>query len=463
MEEQSEIIYYQTKNPQGPRIELLIAPDEMSAEIRIYPGGSKTVILEYAEVIDLLTSNGINFGIKDELIAETVLEFNNSHKPVCFIAAEGEKPKPAIAEHIELNTEVFEINKTNDNTAAKIDWKEIKTYTIVDKDTILATLVPSIVGINGKTITGKDIPFPVLPMPDFKPGRNVVREDMNFKASVTGKLVFANNTFAVEEVFIVKGDVDYHTGNIIFPGDVIVEGNICQGFSVQSSKSIIVKGSIDGQYVTCTGNLICEQGIIGHGDCYCKVGGNCSAKFIEHMNIAIRGILKVDSAILSSKVYCLDTIIMGEQGKIVGGEIWATKGITCAYLGNKVGTSSSIIIGINFINDQKLKTAVANLQKYSMELQYIKKQEQTKETIEKAQKLQTIVDNYLSLITKLSDTIDVADTAEITVTQTVYPATSIRICRVQFLVTKEQKSVVYFLDKNKGIIQTKPLKLNKQL
>ena len=458
MESQSDILYYLTQNPQGPKAELLIALDELSAELKLYPGKIKTIVLDPAEIFDFLTKSGIVFGIHDDTISNAILEFNLNHKPITLIIAEGQKPIPAIAEHIELNSDFFSTKRNADQLTGSIDWKEQKSYAIVEKGSLLARIIPEVTGVNGKTITGKEIPFPVQSMPIYKSGKNIVLDGKEYKAAVTGKITFANNCFDVEEVFIVKGDVDYHTGNIIFPGDVFVEGNICEGFTVQSGKSIVVKGNIDAQYVSCAGNLVCDQGIIGHGESYCKVGGNCSAKFIEHMNIAVRGTLKVESAILASKVYCLDKILMGNHGKIVGGEIWSGKGIICAFLGNKIGTPTSIIAGINFINDQKLKLATSNLQKYSLELQYLKKQEQTKATMEKIQKLQAIVDRYLLIITKLADMIDISDTAEIIATQIAYGGVTIRICRIEILIEKEIKTVSFYLDKAKGSIQSKQIK-----
>lgn len=461
MESQGEILYYQTQNPHGPRLELAIAQDELAAELRFYPGQSKTAVLDPIEIFDFLTKSGIVFGIKEDAITQTILDFNISHKPVTLLIAEGQKPIPAIAEHVELASELFSTIPNREQDTSSIDWKEQKSYTIIEKDMVLARIIPEVKGINGKTITGKEIPFAVQSMPVYKPGKNVVLVEHEYRAGVTGKLVFANSCFEIEEVFIVKGDVDYHTGNIVFPGDVIIEGNICEGFMVQSGKSIIVKGNIDAQYLSCAGNLVCEQGIIGHGDSYCKIGGNCSAKFIEHMNIAVKGSLKVEFAILASKVYCLDKITMGDHGKIVGGEIWAGKGIVCAFLGNKIGTQTLIIAGIHFINDQKLKLASNNLQKYSLELQHVKNQEQTKETAEKIQKLQTIIDRYLLLITKLSDMIDISDAAEITVTQIAYAGITIRICRIETVINKETKAITLYLDKAKGIIQSKQAKSTK--
>lgn len=461
MESQGDILYYQTQNPQGPRLELIIARDELSAELKIYPGQSKSIILDPAEIFDFLAKSGISFGIKTDSITNTILDFNINHKPTTLIIAEGQKPVPAIAEHVELVSDIFSTKQSPEQLAGSIDWKEQKSYTIVEKEMVLARIIPEVMGVNGKTITGKEIPFSVQAMPVYKPGKNVVLDGNEYKAGVTGKITLTNNCFDIEEVFIVKGDVDYHTGNIVFPGDVFIEGNICEGFTVQSGKSIVVKGNIDAHFISCAGNLVCEQGIIGHGDSYCKVGGNCTAKFIEHMNIAIKGTLKVESAILASKVYCLDKITMGDNGKIVGGEIWAGKGISCAYLGNKIGTHTSIIAGIHFINDQKLKIASNNLQKYSLELQYLKKQEQTRETTAKIQKLQTIIDRYLLLITKLSDIIDIADTAEITVSQMAYAGITIRICRIETVISKEIKSVSFYLDKTKGTIQSKQIKSTK--
>ena len=462
MELQGNVLYYQTQNPQGPRLELIIANDELSAELNIYPGRSKAIILDPAEIFDFLVQSGITFGIKEDSITKAIMDFNINHKPITLIAAEGEKPVSAIAEHIELVSDLFSTKKSPEQFTGSIDWKEQKSYTIVEKGMVLACIIPITMGVNGKTITGKEIPFSVQAMPVYKPGKNVVFEGNEYKAGTTGKLTLTNNCFEIEEVFIVKGDVDYHTGNIVFPGDVFIEGNICEGFTVQSGKSIVVKGNIDAHYISCAGNLVCEQGIIGYGDSYCKVGGNCSAKFIEHMTIAVKGVLKVESAILASKVYCLDKITMGDHGKIVGGELWAGKGISCAFLGNKIGTHTSIIAGIHFINDQKLKIASNNLQKYSLELQYFKKQEQTKETVSKLQKLQMIIDRYLLLITKLSDMIDISDSAEITVSQIAYAGITLRICRIETFISKETKSVTFYLDKTKGIIQSRQVKSTKQ-
>ena len=43
--------------------------------------------------------------------------------------------------------------------------------------------------------------------------------------------------FWVDEVLGVATDVDYHSGNIDFPGDVIIQGDVKDGFAVKAGKS----------------------------------------------------------------------------------------------------------------------------------------------------------------------------------------------------------------------------------
>lgn len=148
-----------------------------------------------------------------------------------------------------------------------MDYKNLKKNKlgVVKKDSNIAHYIPNTKGEDGFSVTGE-----ILKAEDGKElkitvSENVVRRDNNFYTIIDGLLEYnfdgENVVIKVSNVYVVNGNVDFKTGNIEFPGSIIVSGEIMSGFSVVSGENVIAK-VISGD-VKANGNIIVKEGIIG--------------------------------------------------------------------------------------------------------------------------------------------------------------------------------------------------------
>src|SRR5208337_5226117 len=100
-------------------------------------------------------------------------------------------------------------------------------------------------------------------------------------ASCDGRFQVTADSFWVDEVLDILGDVDLRVGNIDFPGDVVIRGEIRDGFAVKAGKSILCTGVIGAARIECGGNLVSQRGIVGREKAVIKAGGAVEAKFLE--------------------------------------------------------------------------------------------------------------------------------------------------------------------------------------
>ena len=144
-------------------------------------------------------------------------------------------------------------------------------------------------GQPGKDVHGKETPFARESPENCAAGRNVERRGDELVATVDGRLAIEGGRADVDEVLLVKGEVDFHTGHIVFPGDVVIEGAVHDGFKVWSGGSIVCKSTMDAFDVNAKKDLTCAQGIIGRRRGEVRVGGELNAKYVQNCRVAARG------------------------------------------------------------------------------------------------------------------------------------------------------------------------------
>ncbi|MFN3660172.1 MAG: DUF342 domain-containing protein, partial [Brevinematales bacterium] len=158
----------------------------------------------------------------------------------------------------------------------------------------------------GKTVTGR-----VLPARDGKdvpllPGNNnhLSPDGMQLISDINGQVFFKNGRIHVEPVYEVRGDVGPSTGDVNFPGNVVVYGNVNDTFKVYAGGNVEIKGNVGKANITAEGNLVVRQGIQGKDEAKIVCGGDMYAKFVERANIRVEGDIVVTEAILHSDVSC---------------------------------------------------------------------------------------------------------------------------------------------------------------
>ena len=430
-------------------IEISISPDCMTATAVLYPplGDGEPLSPNYAA--ELLARMGIVHGVLWDDLTERILDANiERHIIRDVVVARGTAPVSEHPEHIVVE-ERFKPGFRPIDDKDSVDWKTISPYVIVKKGEPIGTVIEKQEGVFGTDILDRSLPYGKDQFQAWSLGKNVERQDNEIVASAEGRVNLDGAKISIEEILIIKGDVDYRIGHIMFPGDVVIEGGVGAGFKIYSGGSISIKETMDAFDVSAKKDLVCAQGIIGKEQAYVRVGGNLKAKFVENAKVAIRGDADIPGSLVGTKLYTLGKLNMGDKGRIVGGEIFATHGIICGWIGGPTRPLTMINVGIDFTMQQKLDQANNALRELSTKLARLESMLKTRaeDGIKRLRdevhgKVQAMAAN----IADLAQRVDIDEHAVVEVRNTVYPGTSISICHIKINVEEPLKKAKFKLD-----------------
>jgi len=171
--------------------------------------------------------------------------------------------------------------------------------------------------------------------------------------------------------------------------------------------------------------------------------------------IAVRGDVEIPGALVATKLYTLGTLRMGDKGKIVGGEVFATHGVFCGYLGGNTNPLTGINIGIDFTMQQKLDQANSALRELSSRMNRLielAKSRPDPQILKLRDETETKVRALAQNIAELSKQVDIDEGAVVEVKNAVYPGVTVTICHVRIIVEKPLKKTRFRLDPAAGKI-----------
>ncbi|PKL26406.1 MAG: hypothetical protein CVV47_00295 [Spirochaetae bacterium HGW-Spirochaetae-3] len=457
--ESSGLSYSAAVRKNDGNIEISVSADLMTATAVLYPpiGDGAPLTPEYAA--ELLARMGISSGLSWDELTERILDVNTDrHILRDVVIARGLPPVSEHPEHIVVEDRFQPGFKPVSDEENSVDWKTISPVLVVKKGDKIGSVVAQRDGELGLDVSGKAIPFTKDSVQSYSLGKNVERSGDDIVATSDGRVTLESSRISVEEALVIKGDVDYRVGHVLFPGDVVIEGGVAAGFKVYSGGSISIKETMDAFDVSAKRDLICAQGIIGKDQGQVRVGGALKAKFIENARLAVRGDVEVPGSIVGSRLYTLGRLAMGDKGRIVGGEIFATHGVSCGFLGGGTKPVTVINVGIDFTVQQKLDQASAALRELSIRLARFQNMLKVRpdEAVLKAKeeteaKLRALTDN----ITELAKRVDIDEDAMVDVKSMVYPGVVVTICHIRVSIDEPLKKARFKLDRvaNKIVVE----------
>jgi len=235
----------------GPmKVQVKVSQDAMEAHMIVSAEANEEISKE--DLLSQLKSHGVVYGIMEDAI-ENIVKSKIFDKPV--LVAVGKKPVDGKdGQVVIIRSEQTEGGQSVADRG-KIDLRELpsRMRTIVRTGQTVAEIIPPTEGKEGWNVLGRVLkPKPGKP-PQLKLGRNVrlVEDGKKVVAAVDGILIAAaDGTIDVNEVLNVQGDVDYSTGNIDFPGEVQIKGDVKPGFTVKAKGDVVVGGVIEAATVS---------------------------------------------------------------------------------------------------------------------------------------------------------------------------------------------------------------------
>ena len=443
------------------RIEISLAEDLLEARAEFVPplGKGRPIDLEYAE--KLFESRGITNGIDWDKVQESILTCNSNRKKLSgVVIARGKTPAPEIPAHYAVRKGLIKGQHPKNNGTGKIDHKSVSPYVFVHKDDVLARRIERQEGREGTGVTGEPVPFERREVAQYTPGEGTYVAEDTVKASFSGRFSLQGETFSVVQYLEVRGSVDYHTGHVIFPGDVTVTGEIREGFQVYAGGSVYCKETIEASEVIAKKNVVSQMGIIGKEKGIIRTGEGLEAKFVESCWVKSRGRVFIHDSILNSNIKTLDRIETGEGGKIVGGELSAVHGVSAFQIGNEAFHHTYVQCGVDFVSQKELDKAKKKHLALYLKLQTVDSMLKEKGSKEMETLKTKINDQLTSLVESMNELLDKVngdENAEIVVHDKVFPGTTIDICYTDFIVEEVMTRVKFRLDREIGRVVAEPL------
>jgi len=450
-------------------IDLRVAEDEMSALADFYPPTGAMNPIDPDAMAESLSAKGISEGVDWDTIKEAVFKCNTERIRVTdVVVARGTRPVDEVPEHLLIEEQLIKKSSGSEADSTRIDFKEVSPFVLVKKGQELAKYIPNRAGRMGTTVLGRAVSYKTRQVPVIDPGDHTRAEGKSIVTDCDGIFEHNEHSFLVNEVLVINGDVDYKTGHINFPGDVIIKGDVKDGFKVHSGGTVFCYKTLDVSEVISKKDLIVQQGIIGRNKGIIKVAGEVKAKFIENCYVEAGEPVYVENGILNSAIYTLKQVELGRKGVVIGGKIYAQDGVTAVQIGSAMGPRTEIYCGIDYSVQQKIEW----IRDKNIELARRLKQVEGKlKTISAgSEKLLAVRGKIKGAIHKLNEAIhslifqlDKNEAAEVVVKGFIFPGAYIEICHLSYIVSRQMERVRFKLDKAKGKIIAESLANDRSL
>ena len=298
-----------------------------------------------------IRAKGIAFGVIESAVSEAV-EQRRYGENVCV--ARWKPPVNGVDGTIEYYFKKESTFKPIEDENGNVDYKNLGLVRNIYHGTPIAKITPPTEGTPGTDIMGKPVAQKHGVPAKFSVGKGteLVNDGTEIIASVDGNLVYTNGSFCIEESLLIRGDVDVSSGNIDFIGDIMVKGNVMEGFSVTSKKNVTIFGTVTNGTVTADGNITIKLGSI-NSKLHSEKG---SIKLDFCQNSSVWAAFNVEaSSFIGGDVYAGKKLIASGKGILVGGKYTALEDISASVIGSDNYTKTMITLGNNAVLSEEME------------------------------------------------------------------------------------------------------------
>lgn len=320
-----------------------VSYDEMEAYMTLVsPQEDKEYTV--SQVMQELADKGITTGINKEKIEQMI---ENKVYDNEILVAQGTSAQDGIDGSYEYNFDANFDGKPKILPDGSVDYWSVHSIESVLEGQVIAVYTPAVTGVDGVTTKGK--PISAKKGRDLLPlkGKGFERKEDNvtYVATIDGKIEMQNDRIVILPIHEMQGNAELSTGNIDFRGDVVIHGNVESGLKIKATGSITIDGIVESCDLEAGKEIILRSGMLGAGKSTVKCKGNITAKFFEFTKIECEGDIRAD-VLMECDVTCQGKIMVsGSRGKIIGGEVRASKGVDVTTLGNNAEKRTSIYVG----------------------------------------------------------------------------------------------------------------------
>jgi len=326
------------------QVKVTVSADRMAAFIRLPVSGEVTV----KDLRDALAREGVRAGISASALRDAV----RGKRGVFHQIAWGQRPpEPSLGSP----TIIYKFPKSKGEPPPvmevgpefRTEWKRLRDRGAVGAGDVLAFLRNADRYPRCLTVTGEEIACVEFPE-GARPGKNAsLSKDGTAIVSTRPGIPYQDQSgVSVCDHIEIYGNIGSLTGDVSFPGDLSIRGNVEAGFRVAATGDILISGNLCGS-ATARGRIIVSGGINAPGEAV-ESGKGVSCRFCENSLIRSSGPVSVSEACLHSVVET-DSYFeaVGQKGRVVGGMIRATLSVRVGTAGTPMGIPTVVEVGIS--------------------------------------------------------------------------------------------------------------------
>ncbi|MCX7786732.1 MAG: FapA family protein [Spirochaetes bacterium] len=364
-----EGIYLRVRPHKDGEVKVTLSPNRMEAFLTLMPseGTGKPITAEW--VREAIEQSGIVKGLREDLILDA-LERVQKGKPVVELPiAFGQLPQEGGANQIKFLIKLASQEKVTIRSDGSADYKNRDLITTVKAgDLIAEVLPPDTPPQDGWDVTGKPIPAKAPTPFNLEIGPGIRTEERDGKniliAETSGELLYDKKRILIQESHIIKGNIDLSTGNVKFPGSVVISGSVLSGFYVMAQGDIKIGEGVEAALLSADGSIYVQQGVKGAGKAVLRTKKNVYASFLEQTIVLAVGDVKVKNACLRCTIKSNGKVeLISDKGFLIGGTVKARYGVSAAGLGTDKGVHTEISFGQDYLVADQIELAEKEMKK----------------------------------------------------------------------------------------------------
>lgn len=189
-------------------------------------------------------------------------------------------------------------------------------------------------GVPGKTVTGRVLAAkPVRPAPTRTGPGVVVDANGAVTAARDGVVTLAGGVLDVVPLFVHKGNVDLHTGNLHSHGSVLVGGDLLEGFQIDADDDVEVKGCTFGGAIFAGGSV--EIGLGIQAGSRIEAGLDLRCRHATSSTLFANGTIVVRDELVRCETVAAAVELVQGRGLVLGGAVRARDRIAVLTAGSE--------------------------------------------------------------------------------------------------------------------------------
>lgn len=323
---------------------ILVSADKMRVFLFAFPPQFDGNDIQIEQLRSLLEEKKIVYGTKETFLDKFC---QGKHYMQLYLIASGTFPLDgkdgSVMDHYSRQWEMH-LTVKPDNT---IDYRDLGWLQTIREGEVLCDIVPPTPATSGFDVFGKELKGKDGKKATAPSGNNTAlnAEGTALVAKIDGVVTCQAEKFRVDPLLIVEGSVDTAVGNLDVVGDVLVKGDVKEGFTVKATGNITVEGGVEAAFLTAGGNVQVGLGMNGNSAGSIHAKENVYSKFFENTKVWAGGSIICDTIINSDIASEGEVLVTTGRGVIIGGSITALLRIAATTIGNPSNRAIEIILG----------------------------------------------------------------------------------------------------------------------